>query len=474
MSSEPAPSDERAIAICAQGLTKTYHVYARPQDRLLQMLWRGHRRFYRDFHAVRDVDLTIYRGETVGVVGRNGSGKSTLLQMICGILAPTSGTLDVAGHVAPLLALGAGFNPEFTGRENVMLNAAILGLSDAEVRERLDSVIAFADIGDFFDQPTKSFSSGMHSRLAFAVAINADPDILVIDEVLAVGDEAFTRKCFARIQEIKESGSTILFVSHSAASVIELCDRAVLMEGGRRLLTSDPKTVVSRYHKLLYTPRDQTPRVLREIEDLERSGSGGTGGEASGEPRGAGKPLETSRGPEDLGHFDPNLRPESTVEYSRQGAVIGNIRILDRNGRPVNVLRAGELYTWAFDVDFLESACRVRFGMMLKLVTGFELGGQVSHHPGDGIDFVEAGTLARVRFPFRASLVPGTYFLNAGVLALRNDAESFLHRIVDAAMFRIDPESRTRVTGRVDLSAPKAEVQVALLPGDTRKNGRDA
>ena len=251
---------ERTIAIDASGLGKSYAVYARPQDRLAELLFGRWRRFHRDFHAVSDVDLRVYRGETVGVIGRNGSGKSTLLKMICGILAPSSGTLAVHGHVAPILALGVGFHPDFSGRENVRMNAAVLGMPSEVLAERLDSIVAFADIGEFFDQPVRSYSSGMVSRLAFAVAIHSDPDILVVDEILAVGDEAFSRKCFSRIEQLKQQGSTILFVSHASNLVVQLCDRAILMEAGRRVLTGDPKTVVSLYHKLLYAPPARRPR----------------------------------------------------------------------------------------------------------------------------------------------------------------------------------------------------------------------
>lgn len=446
------------LAIEARGLTKVYHVYDRPQDRLKQMLWPGRRRFYREFFAVRCVDLTVWRGETVGVVGRNGSGKSTLLKMICGTLARTSGELHVRGHIAPMLALGAGFNPEFTGRENVLVNAAILGLSDAQIRARIDSIEGFADIGSFFDQPVRAYSSGMYARLAFAVAIHADPDILVIDEILAVGDEAFNRKCFSRVEEIKRAGSTILFVSHSPNLVVELCDRAVLMEGGERLLVADPKTVISRYHRLLYASQAELSATRKEIRTLDR---GETGGAAAGSAGGT-----TKRGsPEadgNLGRFDPGLRSESRVEYEARGAVIKSPRILDDEGREVNVLRPGRVYTYAYDVEFLEPAFGVRFGMMIKLVSGFELGGQASHPPRKGIEFIAAGSTARVHLEFCALLAPGVYFLNAGVLGLRDGAQTYLHRILDAAIFRIEPEQPGRTTGSVDLttvSAPRVEIE---------------
>lgn len=442
----------RELCISARGLTKVYQVYARPSDRLKQMLWRGRRRFYEEFVAVRDVDLDLARGETVGIVGRNGSGKSTLLRMICGTLARTAGTLEVRGRVAPILALGAGFNPEFTGRENVLVNAAILGMSDALVRERLDSIAAFADIDPFFDRPVKSYSSGMYSRLAFAVAIHADPDVLVVDEILAVGDAAFNRKCFARIEQIKSSGAAILFVSHSPNMIVELCDRAVLMEAGERVLSADPKSVLARYHRLLYAPKSQVAQVREEIRRLDR----GAAADAA-EPT----PVAASRGAtartiQSSARFDPMLRPESTVEYAASGARIREPRILDNAGQRVNVLVPGNWYTYAYEVEFEEDAFRVRFGMMIKLVTGFELAGQTTHPPRDGVEHVAAGAVAEVRFPFQARLVPGVYFLNAGVLGIREGEAGYLHRVLDAAIFRVEPTGPSCVTGTTDLGAEVA------------------
>ena len=432
------------IAIHATGLSKVYPVYARPEDRLKQMLWRGRRRFYREFPAVRHVDLSIPRGETIGVVGRNGSGKSTLLRMICGTLARSAGDLVVKGRVAPILAIGTGFNTDFTGRENVLTNAAILGMSDSEIRRRLDSIAAFADIGPFFDQPVKTYSAGMYSRLAFAVAIHCDPEILVVDEVLAVGDEAFNRKCFSRIEELKRSGCTILFASHSPNLIVELCDRALLMEGGERLLTADPKTVIGRYHRLLYAGPEEAPAIREEIRRLDR------GEFLEARPVSA---VSSPPAPQSTqARFDSKLRPESTIEYESKGARIHDACVLDPAGHRVNVLRAGQRYVYAYDVEFLEDAFAVRFGMMLKLPTGFELGGQASHPPRKGIEHVAAGTIAQVRFPFETHLVPGIYFLNAGVLGLRHGVVEYLHRVLDAEIFRIEPHGLGRVTGTVDLS----------------------
>jgi len=430
-------SSDAEIAISARGLSKSYEVYRRPEHRLWQLLFGRLRTYYSAFPAVRGVDLDVYRGETVGIVGRNGSGKSTLLKMISGVLSPTAGDLEVHGHVAPILSLGVGFNPDFSGEENLRMSATLLGLSDDEFAAKLGDIRAFADIGAFFGQPIRSYSSGMIARLAFALAIHAKPDILVIDEVLAVGDEAFARKCFGKLEQLKEQGSTILFVSHASNLVVQLCDRAVLLDAGTRLLTGDPKTVIALYHRLLYA--EKPGEVRREILDLD-----------AGEPE---PPVPDAAAPNApaVARFNPELRSESLIEYASLGARVVNPRILDAHDQIVNVLEAGQSYRYAYDVEFDQTVFGVRFGMMIKLITGLELSGQASHPWARGLEVVEAGSRARVSFGFRALLAPGVYFLNAGVLGLGGDGEHYLHRILDALMFRVETSGEILATGHVDL-----------------------
>jgi lipopolysaccharide transport system ATP-binding protein len=237
----------REAAIVVRGLGKRYEMYERPHHRLLQTLLRGRRNFFREFWALRNVNFQIARGETVGIVGRNGSGKSTLLQLITGTLSPTEGAVDVHGRIAALLELGSGFNPEFTGRENVFLNGAILGISRREMQAALPSIEEFAQIGDFIDQPVKVYSSGMMVRLAFAVAIHVTPNILLVDETLAVGDVAFQSKCLDRIRRLQEGGTAILLVSHSPNTIIEFCSRAVYLDRGTVVNIRPCRDVLEKY-----------------------------------------------------------------------------------------------------------------------------------------------------------------------------------------------------------------------------------
>lgn len=238
-------------AISAKNLGKCYHLYAQPHDRLKQFLWRGRRQYYREFWALRNISFDIMPGEVLGIIGRNGAGKSTLLQLLCGTLTPTSGSVEVSGRVSALLELGSGFNPEFTGRENVYLSASILGLSKQEIDERFEEIVEFSGIRDFLDQPVKTYSSGMYVRLAFSVATSVNPNILVVDEALSVGDGEFARKSFDRIRAMKEAGKTILFCSHTLYQVEAFCDRVLWLEHGELMQLGEPQEVVRRYSAFL-------------------------------------------------------------------------------------------------------------------------------------------------------------------------------------------------------------------------------
>lgn len=443
-------------AIHVRGLSKAFPIYSKPHHRLLQMIAPGPKeRWFREFHALRNIDLNISRGETVGIVGRNGSGKSTLLQLICGTLTPSAGDIQVNGRIAALLELGAGFNPEFTGRENVFLNATVLGLKHAEIVDKFDEIAAFADIGDFIDQPVKSYSSGMYVRLAFAVAINVSPEILVVDEALSVGDEGFQRKCFARIDAIRDSGATVLFVSHSASTVVDLCDRAILLDRGELLTQGTPKHVVSRYQKLLYAPADRVAQIREEIrassversDATKRSTTVGNDGASSTTDSAPVAVLEEERQP----YWEEGMVSSSTVSYENRGAAIEAPHLQTLDGHKVNVLVPGGTYVYTYRVRLERALVNVRCGMMIRSITGIEVGGAATSQPYSGLPVVEAGEVINVRFRFRCLLAPGTYFLNAGVLATLGEGEEYVDRQIDVAMFRVMPAADRLATGFVDL-----------------------
>lgn len=363
-------------------------------------------------------------------MGRNGSGKSTLLQIICNVVPATSGKVQVDGKVAALLELGTGFNSEFSGRENVYLNGTILGLSRQQIDERFDAIVAFSGIGDFIEQPLKVYSSGMVVRLAFSVMVNVDADIWVIDEALAVGDEAFQRKCYSKISDFVDQGKTLVFVSHGPQTVIELCDRAILIDQGQLIQDGPAKDVIREYHRRLYSPN-----LKADASCPSR------GGELAGSPA------------DQVDAFlDPEMLCQSTLEYAVQGARIRNIRVLNQEGRQVNLLSQNMTYTYAYEVEFLEDAIKVVFGSMLKTLTGIELGGILSHPVSKPIAHISSGSQAEIRFYFHCCLSPGVYFMNAGVTGDRNGLNGYLHRVVDAVMFRVQPSADSQFTGLIDFT----------------------
>lgn len=451
------------VAINVAGAGKAYAMFARPENRLKQMLFGRWRTYYEQFWALKAIDLEIRRGETWGIIGRNGSGKSTLLQMICGNLNPTVGSVTVRGRIAALLELGAGFNPEFTGRENVYINGVIAGYGRHEIDKRLDDILTFADIGPFVDQPVKTYSSGMFARLAFAVAINVDPDILIIDEALAVGDEAFQRKCFARMERIKSEGSTILFVSHATSTVVDLCDRTVLLHRGEHLYSGGPKRTVAWYQKLMAAPEDRVPEILADIRAdvlidhaiLDTPGAksfASSSSEALHEIGVTDSALETDE--VETANFDPGLVSASTMVYAPNGASISDARLLTLNGERVNCLVPGERYCFCYRVAFVEEARSVKFYCMTKTVNGVHLGGGMFPSGLLTLPSVAANEITDVCFEFTCAFGYGTYFFNCGVAA----CGELLHRILDVLAFRVGRGASRPSMGTIDL-----EVHVDLI-----------
>lgn len=451
-------SSETAISV--SGLGKCFHVYANPRDRLKQFvmpriqrrLGRSTKQYFKEFWALRDVSLDLKRGEAVGIIGRNGCGKSTLLQIICGTLQPTHGDVQVKGRIAALLELGSGFNPEFSGRENVFMNSAVLGLSRQETEERFDSIASFADIGDFIEQPVKTYSSGMMVRLAFAVAINVDPDILVIDEALAVGDELFQRKCFSRIEEIRANGATILFVSHSGAQIVQISDRVLLLDDGQPLTLGEPKRVFALYQKMLYAPAHERAAVRQQIIDGPIAPEQISLPTQSPSPSRAVSAQPASETGVDSGEWlDVNLVPVSTIELGSGAAGIEQPEVRTLDGKAVNHLQRGKTYLFCYSARFHTAVSNVRFGMLIKTVSGVELGGaSTASGARDAESFIDANSVYQVQFQFCASLNPGTYFFNAGILGVNAGQEEYLARVMDIVAIKVAPIPGDKATSIID------------------------
>jgi lipopolysaccharide transport system ATP-binding protein len=451
--------NETGSVIEVHGLSKTYRIWKDDRARLrapaLRMaslllppgglrksLRERERSCWRDFTALHEMTLSIPRGQCVGIVGRNGSGKSTLLQLVSGILQPTRGNVSVNGRVAALLELGSGFNPEFTGRENVFLNASLLGLTQQEVAARFDEIVAFADIGDFVEQPVKTYSSGMMLRLAFAVQILVDPDVLIVDEALSVGDEPFQRKCFARMEKLREAGVTVLFVSHDMTPILNLCDRAILLHKGRLMLDATPKDVASIYQRFNHAPSDRAESLLAELCADAKSGNT-VAAKVS-------QSVEAGTEPAHNEFFDPSLLPESTQIYDELGAKITNIRLLDEDGCRVNLLKRRGFYRYAYTVDFSRECKGVNFAMLIKTLMGQELGGARTLPAYKPVEKIAAGSRYEVSFRFQCNLTQGCYCMNAGVEAFIGGKPTYATRVLDALMFKVRPEQDLLPTVTVD------------------------
>jgi lipopolysaccharide transport system ATP-binding protein len=419
------------VAIRARGLSKCYHVYETPRDRLKQfVLPRLHgitepfcrrvlrrpapkRNYYREFWALKDISFEVRQGETVGIIGRNGSGKSTLLQMVCGTLSPTGGTVETTGRVAALLELGAGFNPDFSGRENVYMNASILGLTQQEIDERFDAIAAFADIGDFIEQPVKTYSSGMYVRLAFAVVANVDADILVIDEALAVGDAFFTQKCMRFLRRFREKG-TILFVSHDTTAVINLCDHALWLDEGCARHAGTAKEVSEAYLASFYDdqpcPPDSPPADLQETPAPPAAEAAQTFSAAAGDAATIATRdqrldfLNASNLRNDLEVFSFN---EDSSAFGVRSAQIRDVLLVDDQGRRLLWVVGGELVTLRVDVQCRDEIYRPIVGFFLKDRLGQVLFGDNTFLTyRDQPLHVAAGSGFTATFTFRMPILP--------------------------------------------------------------------
>jgi len=370
------------VIIGARRLSKCFRIYRKPSDHLLELLTFGRRRYHDPFWAVRDVDVSVDRGCCLGIIGENGSGKSTLLRMIAGVVRPTSGDLHVSGRVSALLELGAGFNPEFTGRDNIFLNASILGFTDAQTRERIPSIEKFAEIGDFVDRPVKTYSSGMFVRLAFAVAIHMDPDILIVDEALSVGDIFFQQRCIRRIQQLKHQGVTIVFVSHDLDSVRSLADRAIWMDHGKVQLEGKTDDVVAKYLAAMVS------RGRKEMMEEEA----------------VGKPIETA-GDLDLPEAALNRIPKFVTtlfnvdhRYGNRKAEIRGFGVFSREGAIASGIEQGDRICIRVSVEFHSRVERPNIGFMMRNRLGQDVAGTNLLYEGVKLGPAEAGDRLSVDF----------------------------------------------------------------------------
>jgi lipopolysaccharide transport system ATP-binding protein len=427
MSCEPRPHD--AIRVC--GLGKYYRIYTKPQHRLFEAMTRGRRCFHQAFWALQDASFTVRAGEVVGILGRNGSGKSTLLQIICGTLQPSTGSVQTTGRVAALLELGAGFNPEFTGIENIYFNAGILGLSKKEIGERLDEILAFADIGEHVHQPVKTYSSGMYVRLAFAVAACVEPDVLIIDEALAVGDVQFQAKCFRRFEDLVRAGKTILFVTHSTEQVVRHCTRALLLEDGRLIDDGEPRQIANRYIDLLMGAREPGlahagPAWLNGVMDAGLAGG-----------------LIEAR----AGYC------RSEYRWGNGGAKVVDVR-LTQAGNTAHQIQydAGQRMAIRVEANFEKACENPVFGFFIKTPDGVTVyGNSTKTLPTPDRLSAAEGQILCVQFVCELNLGSGSYLLSVGVSAVRGAEVVPLDRRYDVLHFEVVNDSGA--VGLADLHA---------------------
>ncbi|MCP9840535.1 ABC transporter ATP-binding protein [Synechococcus sp. J7-Johnson] len=461
---EASPLSEDQAAVVVDGLSKVYRIYQHPRQRLLQALWGHRRRYYQEFWALQPLNFRLGRGQTLGIVGRNGSGKSTLLQLICGTLTPTSGHVRVRGRVGALLELGSGFNPEFSGRENVFLNGAVLGLSQDEIEAKLEAILSFADIGNFIDQPVKTYSSGMAVRLAFAVQAHIDPDVLVVDEALAVGDELFQKKCYAHLEKLKDQGTSILLVTHSCPQIVQHCDVALLMHKGKARRWGKPAEITALYQQLSHADDSHWDAIVGSNQDLDNS-SGGEKNTGSGVHRlaqicaahGQFSEMDLESSVRSTPYLDPKLQPASTMVYPSHGAIIEALEIRSMDGQIANVLPYGEPFMLEFHYRAEQHLSQVAFGCHVASHTGSRVTGQIHPERGELVPRIEAGHLWSIRFHFHGGLWPGTYFIGGGLWSPEG-TQRFIHRVVDFKALRITASAEVGIVGQCDLHARPAEL----------------
>ncbi len=393
------------LAVRVEHLQKVYKLYNKPMDRLKESLGLTRKKLYREHYALNDVSFQVEQGETVGIIGTNGSGKSTILKIITGVLNQTAGVVEVKGRISALLELGAGFNGEYSGLENVYLNGTMMGFSREEIDQRLDNILKFADIGDFIHQPVKTYSSGMFVRLAFAVAINIDPEILIVDEALSVGDVFFQAKCYHKFEEFKEMGKTILLVSHDLGSVGKYCDRVVLLNQGVKMDEGDPKRIIDLYKKILVG--QEQPQEDGEWEE---------------------RVSIAQAGERWMDHLQVNPQ---LLEYGEKKAEIIDLAILDENGLITNTVDKGSQFQIRMKVHFYTQVQEPIFAYTIKNLRGTEIAGTNTMYEDISIPPQKPGDERVVTFQQKIDLQGGEYLLSLGCTGYRDGDFHVYHRLYD-------------------------------------------
>ena len=424
--------------IRVEHVSKVYNLYRNPKDRLKE-IWSATGRVYHEEHyALRDICLEVYRGECVGIIGTNGSGKSTLLKIITGVLEPTQGTVEKKGKISALLELGTGFNMEYTGRKNIYLNGLMMGYTHQEMDDRVQQIIDFAEIGDYIDQPVKTYSSGMFARLAFAVAINVDPDILIVDEALSVGDIFFQAKCYKKFNEFQKQGKTILFVSHDLGSVLKYCDRCLLINQGDQIACGNTAEVVNIYRKLLVdTAREQDHRVEEDIRQMNAHNA---------KERGiADIRAETGKWQDSL-VLNPNVS-----SYGNGKAEIIDFAIIDERGTVSNSVAKNAAFRIVMKVRFAETLQEPIFAYTIRDLKGQDITGTNTMLEGKTPERVEKGEICEVSFQQNMTLQGGQYLLSLGCTGYEGEKFVVHHRLYDVCNLHVLSERNT--IGVVDLNA---------------------
>jgi ABC-type polysaccharide/polyol phosphate transport system ATPase subunit len=396
-----------ATALRVESVSKQYRIYEHPGDRLKESLTRGRWKRHREFWALRDISFEIEAGTTTGIIGPNGSGKSTLLQIITGTLEPTHGSVHHEGRIAALLELGAGFNPEFTGLENIYLNAALMGFSRSETQMRLAEIERFAEIGDFIEQPVKTYSSGMYIRLAFAIAVSADPEILIVDEALSVGDAVFQQRCLRRIKEMQEAGATILFVSHDSHALRALCSRAILLNAGRMEADDVPTKVLNRYQKLI-----MSREAAYEATQADS--------------------LEANEGDASALWMDENQRPlRYTYRHGDGSAEILSVEVMDAVHRPVEIVETGESLLLRVRARLNTDVDDLVCGFLIRNRLGIHVYGTNTDIQQADFGPIRSGEVVEVVFAFNGWLGTGEFSITIGL----HSAHGISFDWVDDVMF---------------------------------------